>query len=344
LLKVRRRSKRYWRYLGVLALTVAGAMALLLGAPGSALATHVGCGDTITQDTKLDSDVGPCPGDGIVIGADNITLDLGGHVMSGDDSGLDHGVQNFGGFDGVAVKNGEIRDFGVGARFFSSVASSFTGLTVTSNDGSAIVLELGSPSGSIVNNSITDNNFGVVLNLSSMNEITGNSFDSNAASGLLILTDSDQNRVTRNSFFGGNIFGNNEGIHVEDNSGSTTADGNVLRGNRASNHSTVGVNIGNGAVGTNLIRNDVTANAFDGIHVASGAINTLLLGNNSSSNFEDGIHVESSATTLTRNVANFNTSWGINAVEGVTDGGGNKAKGNGLIDPADGDQCLNVSC
>jgi hypothetical protein len=35
---------------------------------------------------------------------------------------------------------------------------------------------------------------------------------------------------------------------------------------------------------------------------------------------------------------------GINAVDGVTDGGGNKAKGNGQIDPADGDQCLNVSC
>jgi parallel beta-helix repeat protein len=333
LLKVRRRSKRYWRYLGVTALTVAGAMALLLGAPGSALATHVTCGDTITQDTKLDSDLLGCTGDGIVIGADNITLDLNGHVVGGDDDISDHGVQNFGGFDGVVVTNGQIRDFGVGARFFSSVASRFTGLTVTSNTGSAIVLELGSPSGSIVRNSITNNNFGVVLTFSSMNEVTGNSIDNNAASGLLILTDSDQNHVTRNSFFS-----NDEGIHVEDNSGSTTADGNVLRGNSASNHVTVGLNIGNGAVGTDLIRNDATANTFDGIHVASGAINTVLLGNNSSSNFEDGIQVESSATTLTRNVANFNTAFGILAVPGVTDGGGNRAKGNGA------GQCVNVSC
>jgi parallel beta-helix repeat protein len=338
LLKVRRRSKRYWRYLAVTALTVAGAMALLLGAPGSALATHVACGDTITQDTKLDSDLLGCTGDGIVIGADNITLDLNGHVVGGDDDISDHGVQNFGGFDGVVVKNGQIRDFGVGARFFSSVASRFTGLTVTSNTGSAIVLELGSASGSIVNNSITDNNFGVVLTFSSMNEITGNSFDNNAASGLLILTDSDQNRVTRNSFFGNNVPGNSEGIHVEDNSGSTTADGNVLRGNSASNHSTVGLNIGAGAVGTNVIRNDATANTFGGIYVASGAINTLLLANNSSRNLEDGIQVDSSATTLTKNVANFNTAFGILAVAGVTDGGGNRAKGNGA------GQCVNVSC
>jgi parallel beta-helix repeat protein len=333
LLKVRRRSKRYWRYLGVTALTVAGAMALLLGAPGSALATHVTCGQTITQDTKLDSDLLGCTGDGIVIGADNITLDLNGHVVGGDDDISDHGVQNFGGFDGVTVTNGQIQDFGVGARFFSSVASRFTGLTVTSNTGSAIVLELSSPSGSIVRNSITNNNFGVVLTFSSMNEVTGNSIDNNAASGLLILTDSDQNQVTRNSFFS-----NDEGIHVEDNSGSTTADGNVLRGNSASNHVTVGLNIGAGAVGTNLIRNDATANTFDGIHVASGAINTLLLGNNSSSNFEDGIQVDSSATTLTKNVANFNTAFGILAVAGVTDGGGNRAKGNGA------GQCVNVSC
>jgi parallel beta-helix repeat protein len=334
LLKVRRRSKRYWRYLGVTALTVAGVMALLIGAPGSALATHVTCGDTITQDTKLDSDLLGCTGDGIVIGADNITLDLGGHVVGGDDDISDHGVQNFGGFDGVVVTNGEIRDFGVGARFSSSVASRFTGLTVTSNTGSAIVLESGSPSGSIVRNSITNNNFGVILTgSSSMNEVSGNSIDNNAASGLLIATNSDQNQVTRNSFFS-----NDEGIHVEDNSGSTAADGNVLRGNSASNHVTVGLNIGNGAVGTDVIRNDATGNAFDGVFVQSGAINTVLLGNNSSNNNQDGIQVESSATTLTRNVANFNTGWGIIAVAGVTDGGGNRAKGNGL------GQCLNVSC
>jgi hypothetical protein len=28
----------------------------------------------------------------------------------------------------------------------------------------------------------------------------------------------------------------------------------------------------------------------------------------------------------------------------VTDGGGNNAKGNGLTDPVDGDQCLNIAC
>src|SRR4051794_40004914 len=43
----------------------------------------VQCGDVITQDTKLDSDLTNCPGDGIVIGADDIELDLNGHTIDG---------------------------------------------------------------------------------------------------------------------------------------------------------------------------------------------------------------------------------------------------------------------
>ena len=59
----------------VLALVVAGFS--VVGA-GQALARQVGCGDTITTDTTLDSDLVNCPNNGVVIGADNITLDLKG--------------------------------------------------------------------------------------------------------------------------------------------------------------------------------------------------------------------------------------------------------------------------
>src|SRR4030095_10736114 len=65
----------------VLVLVVTGLT--VLGA-GSALARQVGCGDTITSDTTLDSDLVNCPNNGIVIGADTITLDLNGHRIDGD--------------------------------------------------------------------------------------------------------------------------------------------------------------------------------------------------------------------------------------------------------------------
>ncbi|HEV2810870.1 MAG TPA: hypothetical protein VGV93_10810, partial [Acidimicrobiales bacterium] len=44
---------------------------------------RLNCGDVITQTTTLTADVGPCPGNGIIIGADNIMLNLNGHTISG---------------------------------------------------------------------------------------------------------------------------------------------------------------------------------------------------------------------------------------------------------------------
>ena len=63
----------------LLAVAVPGAMG-----GGRALASHVGCGDMITTDTTLDSDLVDCPNNGIVIGADDVTLDLNGHTIDGD--------------------------------------------------------------------------------------------------------------------------------------------------------------------------------------------------------------------------------------------------------------------
>ena len=45
---------------------------------------RVKCGDTITTDTTLHKDLVNCPNNGIVIGADNVTLDLNGHLIDGD--------------------------------------------------------------------------------------------------------------------------------------------------------------------------------------------------------------------------------------------------------------------
>jgi hypothetical protein len=62
---------------------VALAAACLALTAGQASASHVSCGDTITADTTLDSDLVDCPSNGIVIGADDITLDLNGHTIDG---------------------------------------------------------------------------------------------------------------------------------------------------------------------------------------------------------------------------------------------------------------------
>ena len=53
-----------------------------LAVPGPAQAAILTCGQTITQDTTLENDLGPCPNHGIVIGADGITIDLDGTTSS----------------------------------------------------------------------------------------------------------------------------------------------------------------------------------------------------------------------------------------------------------------------
>ena len=73
-------------------LVITAGLALALLPAGVARANHVACGDTITADTTLDSDLTNCPGDGLVIGAGSITLDLNGHTIDGD--GGDIGIRD----------------------------------------------------------------------------------------------------------------------------------------------------------------------------------------------------------------------------------------------------------
>jgi large repetitive protein len=91
---------------------------------GGALAqtAPLSCGDTITVDATLDRDLRDCPNNGIVIGADDITLDLNGHTISGDGKPFkacsereicDVGVLNDG-HDGVTVRKGAVGQFDSG--------------------------------------------------------------------------------------------------------------------------------------------------------------------------------------------------------------------------------------
>jgi len=100
---------------------------------------------------------------------------------------------------------------------------------------------------------------------------------------------------------------------------------------------------------TGLARDTVISENFvrwveeDGIVVdqelAGPVQNTLVQRNVVTHAGDDGIDVRSPSTTLTGNVANRNHDLGIEAVAGVTDGGGNHAAANG-----DPQQCTNVSC
>jgi len=70
----------------------------------------ISCGDVITASTTLDADLTCPPGAGwaINIGASNITLDLGGHTISGHTPGVGVLATDR---DGIAIRNGAIEGF-----------------------------------------------------------------------------------------------------------------------------------------------------------------------------------------------------------------------------------------
>jgi hypothetical protein len=85
-----------------------------------------------------------------------------------------------------------------------------------------------------------------------------------------------------------------------------------------------------------VIRGNVVSKAgIDGIAVATAAdapgivTDTLVEDNIAIGAADDGIDVDSAATTLTRMPRCANWDRGVEAVAGVTDGGRNKARGNG---------------
>jgi parallel beta-helix repeat protein len=389
-------------------------VAFLVPGSGQAIATDVSCGATITTNTKLDSDLANCPNNGIVIGADNITLDLNGHTVGGDgvpagsclDEGIcDLGISNIDGHAGVTIEGGAVRGFDEGIfvlggsenriRRLSLANNSTFGVIVGDSTGSRIdhnssvgavagVVMFDSNDGRIDHNTLAGTEgyampvFGSSHNRIEQNRLAGDQH------GILVAESSDDNEVRENRISnGGSIeIGGSSDNRVEENVLTNPGDGILLADaerTRVSDNSVTDAGVGIPDVGgfgmildgaddslvqrnaftggtgpaifvtslesqgtsdRNVISHNVANSRFsDGILVNGGATETLLERNTANGNGHDGLQVDAPGTTLTRNTANFNHELGIEAVPGVIDGGGNRARGNG--NPL---QCTNVTC
>ncbi len=105
--------------LGALAIATGG-MALVTASP--AVAGHGLCGSEITADYTLTADIGSCTGDGLVVTANDVDLNLNGYTIFMDDNGVteDSGIL-LDGVSGVHVYGGTVTGFdaGVGIEFGS---------------------------------------------------------------------------------------------------------------------------------------------------------------------------------------------------------------------------------
>src|SRR5687768_17465262 len=134
-----------FRTRGTTLLVILGLMAAM-AVPATAVATHVGCGGVITTNTTLDSDIGPCAGDGLIIAANSVVLNLNGHTITGTGSGAGVRAAQV---TGVVIKNGTVTGFHTGVQLdeadsntvrVMTATQNIRGINVSGSDGNQIVL------------------------------------------------------------------------------------------------------------------------------------------------------------------------------------------------------------
>lgn len=226
----------------------------------TASASHVGCGDTITQSTTLHEDIGPCPSHGIIIGAHGITLDLNGHTIFGLEGPLDGiGVYILDRM-GATVKNGTVKLFDIGVAIEGGAGNTVQGIVARENFGQSGVSRGGD---------------GIAILSSSRNRIIGNEvIDNGPFSGIGIYSrvDGDHNRATSGPSTDNVIAGN----QVLDNTRPRTPP--------ASNTDNDGIRMENDGRRNQILDNVVTGNGLDGIAVFADNFDHVIRGNTVSDN------------------------------------------------------------
>lgn len=225
--------RAFLRAFGVASAVFLFTLGLVFAPP--AQAANVACGQAIVASTVLTGDVGPCSA-GIVIGADNITLDLAGHQVIGVPSqGEGPGIL-IEGRTGVKVVNGTVRNFDAGVAIEGSSGNTLADLALLAN--------IGSSSGFYGD--------GIVLVSSHQNQLVRNVVRGNGPFSGISLFGSDSNTIDRNTVEGNNV---ERSPSIMEDTGILLAIVGRARGSQFN------------ALSNNVVR----GNGLDGIRLASAA-------------------------------------------------------------------------
>ncbi len=98
-----------------------------------------GCGSVVTRSVTLAADIGPCSGDGLKVGADNITINMNGHTISGGGPGDGaHAGVRISGHRNVVITGGAgstVRGFADGIVVIGGSHNNVNNLTIADNIG-----------------------------------------------------------------------------------------------------------------------------------------------------------------------------------------------------------------
>jgi len=208
------------------------------------------CGATIVADLTLDHDL-TCTGDGLIVGADGIVIDLNRHTITGSGSGVGIAVS---GRTDVSIAGGSIRAFATAVRVNTSTDVVIKQVEFVENP-EAIDLQSGSVGNTIKDNLFRDSSTRAIMlrGNSSDNDIKNNTFIGNRV-GILLFGGVD-NTLKQNAISGSSV----AGIRF-----NVIASGNVLKNNTVRQNA-VGiefvVTITGSATGNELKDNTIATNS-----------------------------------------------------------------------------------
>jgi parallel beta helix pectate lyase-like protein len=300
-------------------------------------AYRLSCGDTVTTDTVLRADIVGCAGTALVIGADGVRLDLGGHAVDGAILATGHAD--------LSLLNGAV--YG-DVRFEDVRRASVRRLQVRRGS----IACLNSAGCAIVKNLVTAGGIAICQSESGVpNRVRGNVVRGAPGAGIAASrtdTTSIAENVVRDSGIGietshaadlrieRNLIVDNAGDGL---SGSFGSAADIVRNVIARNGGD-GISLRTWGGLTLIARNLVYRNGGSGIFGAAVA-HWAVVRNLASGNGAAGIAITGAVddATLARNRARRNRGLGIDAAPGVTDGGGNRAGTNGAAA-----QCAGIAC
>ena len=163
------------------------------------LSTSLSCGQVIKQSVKLTANL-DCKTDGLIVGADDITIDLNGFTLNGPGEKSSKVGVMFADNDGVTVQGpGTIENFQAGALFSGGEDNKISRVTFTENE--IAVFETGSKNVVIEDNLMFGNSIGVAAHSSEGSKLSTNLFKANDLAGVT-LVNSANNELSMNTIQG----------------------------------------------------------------------------------------------------------------------------------------------
>jgi parallel beta-helix repeat protein len=325
-----------WRRKAILG-GLAACVALALPA-SSVQADQAGCGQVLQHSITLSNDLLACAGDGLVVGAAGITVDLNGHLVQG--TGLGAGVRNTGHPD-VTIRGGTIRNFDHGVLLSETQRNVVAGISVNQTELGGV--HLSNADGSQVRDNHVHGFSGAAFHLtngSSANHVANNAVAAGNGEALVVEGGSDHNRLEGNRLTGAS----DSAVRVDFSSHNTVV-GNVVAGGSdaaitmtGSPRSVVQANDVQGVGDAAILLHDSTANVVrfntlgqsaDAGVVLSGVSDSLIKANTMSHAGDAAISLQlgSSNVRIIDNQASHSSDAGVFLGDGV----GNVVRGNVLL-------------